>query len=206
MKDDIKPSSEVILDAEVDVGGFTLGSTVNLFQLYPTTTMIPWKIERFNGAEYQEIEDVEEVFSVDFKTSGNLANKNINALNDIDVLLQKKLLELELLQSTIFIIDIPDVVYSPEDDSSNDWGFSGKGITLSDSEDNPEYSIQSQVKNQGKTLVITVNKVRETNNLQEQAVLSFRFIAICLNKNSGGELNKVYYSQDPRIGVRRVKL
>ena len=210
----MKVNSEVILDAKKDVGGFTLGSTVNFFQLFPcTTTTTPWKMTRFNGEEYKNIEDVEETFTVNFKISDNI----INAISGIGVQGKKKRLELELLQSAIFIVDIPDVKESPEDD----WCFSGKGITLSDSEDNPEYSIQSQVKNQGKTLVITIDKVRysndlqendlqkndlQKNDLQERTVLCFRFIAIYLNKKSGGELDKVYYSQDPRIGVRRIKV
>ena len=197
----MKVNSEVILDAKKDVGGFTLGSTVNFFQLFPCTTTTPWKMTRFNGEEYKNIEDVEEIFTVNFKISDNI----INAISGIGVQGKKKRLELELLQSAIFIVDIPDVKESPEDD----WCFSGKGITLSDSEDNPEYSIQSQVKNQGKTLVITIDKVRysnDSNDLQKQTVLCFRFIAICLNKKSGGELDKVYYSQDPRIGVRRIKV
>ena len=210
----MKVNSEVILDAKKDVGGFTLGSTVNFFQLFPcTTTTTPWKMTRFNGEEYKNIEDVEETFTVNFKISDNI----INAISGIGVQGKKKRLELELLQSAIFIVDIPDVKESPEDD----WCFSGKGITLSDSEDNPEYSIQSQVKNQGKTLVITIDKVRysndlqendlqendlQENDLQERTVLCFRFIAIYLNKKSGGELDKVYYSQDPRIGVRRIKV
>lgn len=214
----MKVNSEVILDAKKDVGGFTLGSTVNFFQLFPCTTTTPWKMTRFNGEEYKNIEDVEEIFTVNFKISDNI----INAISGIGVQGKKKRLELELLQSAIFIVDIPDVKESPEDD----WCFSGKGITLSDSEDNPEYSIQSQVKNQGKTLVITIDKVRysndlqendlqkndlqkndlQENDLQERTVLCFRFIAIYLNKKSGGELDKVYYSQDPRIGVRRIKV
>jgi hypothetical protein len=203
MKDIMKVKREVIIDAKKGVGGFTLGSTVNFFQLSPcTTTTTPWKMTRFNGKKYKNIEDVEKVFTVNFKISDHI----INALGDIGVQEKKKLLELELLQSAIFIVDIPDVIESPEDNCSNDWCFSGKGITLSDSDDNPEYSIQSQVKNQGKTLVITINKVRYTNDSKKQTVLGFRFIAICLNKNSGGELDKVYYSQDPRIGVRRIKV
>jgi len=62
--------------------------------------------------------------------------------------------------------------------------------------------VQTEIKYQGQRLVITVDNV--DNNL-EFTELAFRYIASCIDTSKGAGELKVFYSQDPTIGIRRRK-
>ncbi|SFD40969.1 hypothetical protein [Pseudoalteromonas denitrificans] len=161
-----------------------LGSTINFFELHPHSDE-HWKIKRLIEHKY-EVVPFNEAFIVRFGS---------DLPKDFYYELPKATrLEIELQQSTTFVVDIPKT------EEGNDWRFSGDGISLSDV-NNFDYQLQTQIKNQGRTLIISINNVRET--ISDKDHLDFRFIAIRLNQKRGGALNQIYYSQDPRIGVRR---
>jgi len=161
-----------------------LGSTINFFKLYPHTND-RWTIQQFIENDFKDV-DFDQAFIVDFDSITNSAA--------YDKLPEDNKLEIELQQSVTFVVDIANI------NECFEWRFSKGGSTLTMDMDTPNYRIKTQVKNQGKTLIIKVNNVRYTTF---DNFFDFRFIAVCLNKNSGGELDQVYYSQDPRIGVRR---
>jgi hypothetical protein len=162
-----------------------LGSTVTFFKLYPKVDE-DWEIALFKNSEFVLV-DSNEAFKVNYNSAllqefkGKLTAEN--------------LLELELQQSATFVIDI-------QDKNEYEWRFWGDGISLSKVENISEFSFQTQIKNQGKTLIIKVDNVRD---ILTDDFFDFRFVAARLNKDSGGKLNEIYYSQDPRIGVRRTR-
>jgi len=161
-----------------------LGSTINFFKLSPHAND-KWTIKRFMKNDYKKV-PFDQAFIVDFdSTEHKKAYNNLSKENQ---------LEIELQQSVTFIVDIASK------NECFDWRFSDGGSTLPMDMHNTCYKLATKIKNQGKTLVIKIDNVGHTT---PEDIFDFRFMAICLNKHSGGEVNQVHYSQDPIIIARR---
>ena len=83
------------------------------------------------------------------------------------------------------------------------WQFYGDGVVFIDEPSTAELRVQTEIKNQGKRLVISVDNVAENLN---QVKLAFRYVASRINLEKGAGQLEVYYSQDPIISVGRIEL
>jgi len=103
--------------------------------------------------------------------------------------------DLELYQKLVLIIDLQQ--------SKNElWQFYGDGIVFIDQPLASQLNVQTEIKNQGKRLVLTIDKVAEgLDNID----LKMRYVASRINLTKGAGKLKVYYSQDPSISVGRRK-
>lgn len=81
------------------------------------------------------------------------------------------------------------------------WQFYDNGIVFINEPLASELCVQTEIKNQGQRLVITIDNVAQN---PVDVDLKFRYTASCIDVSTegAGEL-KVYYSQDPSIKVRR---
>lgn len=170
-----------------------LGSAVYFFKLQPVTDAdTPWKLSVFDGQSYQT-QPQQEAFDVEF----------ISDVSGVEnVLSQAALNIVRNRQQCIFVVE-----FEQQDGQQGDWRFWKKGIYISAAENPYEYNIEAEIVNQGKALVLYIDSVKTTTEsdalYQGSESLDFRFTAIRLNKAFGGTFDKVYYSQDPIIRVKR---
>jgi len=105
--------------------------------------------------------------------------------------------ELEPYQKVTLIADL-------QQSDTELWQFYGNGVVFINEPSASKLRVQTEIKNQGQRLVITIDNV--ANNL-ELTELAFRYVASCMDvSNEGAGELKVYYSQDPGIKVGRGKL
>ncbi|MCO7188614.1 MULTISPECIES: hypothetical protein [unclassified Pseudoalteromonas] len=171
-----------------EILSFDLNSENYLFRLSPTTTTEDWGLQYYDSesGEYRPV------------PQGTQLNVVFN-LGDIPGISENARRALISKQQAVFIVEM-------EDCADSDWRFWQSGISLSCEQDSQDYQLTTDIENQGKTLVLTIKNV--LNGVASAAGkfddIDFRFVAVRLN-NSAGALNEIFYSQDPRIGVRRDK-
>ena len=104
--------------------------------------------------------------------------------------------ELEPHQKATLIVDL-------QQNETELWQFYGAGVVFIDEPPANQLRVQTEIKYQGQRLVITVDNVDNNLDITE---LAFRYVASCIDvSNKGAGELKVYYSQDPKIAVRRRK-
>jgi hypothetical protein len=107
---------------------------------------------------------------------------------------------LEPYQKSVIVIDLPSF------DGGDFWRFNDKGILFSKVS---EYCrVRTELLNQDQRLVITIDEVKAFGIAPHDCeILAFRYLASCIDctTDKAGKL-KVYYSQDPQVGVRRARL
>ena len=188
-------------------GMISPGAKVSVFKLTPAASSgVEWNLERYTAQGY--VSGLDRDFKVEFKPITALIN--IPQTPNSIPLSAAVIHEIMLQERSIFVIELPS---RGEPSDIDDWRFWKKGIVFSNEPDSFSYNITAQVKNQGKTLIITVDNVRgmfsnsaNINNEPETVEynVDFRFVAANLNNAGGGELfPTVYYSQDPRIVIIR---
>lgn len=197
-------NSNVELSSNIEVfthaGSINLGSTVQYFTLKPSADPdTNWGLKYLNLTDSEaELVDVTSGGFDSFKV--HFSSKLPSQLKSFPIETQQAILA---KQEAIFIVDIEDC------SNSYDWRFYKDGLIMSLAENPFQYDISTQVVNSGKTLIITISNVTQTNSSNEAVysdsdVVDFRFTATRFNKNGGGKLNEVFYSQDPRIVLNRV--
>ncbi|WP_157581925.1 hypothetical protein [Shewanella woodyi] len=110
--------------------------------------------------------------------------------------------ELQLLQRAVLIGKMSDKAIEAG------WRFYENGIVFDEEQNASDYSITSQVADNGLQVILTIEQVTTTPN--EGDTISFRYVA---SKDlptppftdAQGQFT-VHYSQDPQIGVRRPQL
>jgi hypothetical protein len=157
-----------------------VGSAVSYFTVTPSSEHKDWKtvLVCTNGSTMT-------ADSIDYQfTSPKDASENT--------------LQLEPYQKAIFIADLAS------DNVTQLWQFYGDGVVFMDTINNEECNVRTEIQNQGTRLVITIDKV---STKLKSCELEFRYMASCIDNASeaAGEM-KVYYSQDPRIGVGRARI
>ncbi|QTL34948.1 MULTISPECIES: hypothetical protein [Pseudoalteromonas] len=176
---------KIVLSLEQNADNF-------LFKLSPKATSTDWDLTYYDAATQQyEALTQDTQFNVEFELGEACFGSNISAL-------ARRALASK--QQAVFIVEMDDT------STDGDWRFWQNGISLSSEQDEQDYTLNAQVQNQGKTLVLTINNVFSNAALcaGEFDKIDFRFVAVRLNK-SAGQLNEIFYSQDPRVGVRRNK-
>ena len=104
--------------------------------------------------------------------------------------------ELEPHQKATLIVDL-------QQNETELWQFYGAGVVFIDEPPANQLRVQTEIKYQGQRLIITVDNVDNNLDITE---LAFRYVASCIDvSNKGAGELKVYYSQDPKIAVRRRK-
>lgn len=200
MNPEMKLSSDVNL--EICGDSIRLGSTAQYFRLEPSADPDSnWKISflKVDGTTSEFIDVTE-------GTGGFKVNYSANVPSKLDPMSRVAKQVLLAKQESVFIIDIE------ESSESYDWRFYQDGLIMSLAENPYQYKLETQVVNSGKTLIITISNVTATtgntpvtiNDSVDSDLVGFRFTAKRFNKNGGGALNEVFYSQDPRIILNRV--
>ncbi|ALU42120.1 hypothetical protein [Pseudoalteromonas rubra] len=171
-----------------EVMSVELNSKSFLFRLSPTGTSEQWGLEYYDPdcGEYKLVSEDAQL-NVEFDL-GDIPGISDNARR---ALISK--------QQAVFIVEM-------EECTAGDWRFWQNGISLSSEQDAQDYNLTAEVQSSGKTLVLTIDNVLRNAALPGDMfeTIDFRFVAVRLN-NSAGQLNEIFYSQDPRVGVRRNK-
>lgn len=197
-------NSNVELSSTIEVvsraGSINLGSTVQYFTLKPSAdpdTTWNMKYLNLNDSEAELVDITSDEFDC-FKVY--FSSKLPSQFTPFSIATQQAILA---KQEAIFIVDIEDC------SDTYDWRFYKEGLIMSLAENPFQYDISTQVVNSGKTLIIIISNVTQTNSSNEvissdSDAVDFRFTAVRFNKNGGGTLNEIFYSQDPRIVLNRV--
>ena len=158
----------------------SVGSVATFFTVTPTTNNDNWLTKIVNTSTDIATISPELVFCFESPVSTSKIQR-----------------ELEQYQKVVLISDL-------EQTETELWQFYGDGAVFINKPSTAKLRVQSEIKNQGKRLVITIDNV--ANNLVDDLKdvdLEFRYIASCINSLQGAGELKVYYSQDPKIRVRR---
>ncbi|RZM74926.1 hypothetical protein C3B51_19275 [Pseudoalteromonas rubra] len=165
-----------------------LNTKTFLFELNPKSNEEAWELKYFDAdcGKYKKVAS-NEPLDIPF------------VLDKLEGISDKAYRALISRQQAVIIVEMKDKKHA-------DWRFWQNGISLTSEQDEQDYTLNAQVQNQGKTLVLTINNVLSNAALCEGEFdrIDFRFVAVKLNE-SAGQLNEIFYSQDPRVGVRRNK-